>query len=132
MYALVCMIAGGVLERFPGLRVAFLEANCSWVPYLLWRLDEHYEHREHRVKISLPKKPSVYFKDQCFVAVEADEHQGVWVTSEIGDDNLVFSTDFPHEDSRFPNALDTFLKLGFRAESYKKILWDNCKRLYKI
>ena len=38
MYASVCMIMGGVLERFPGLRVAFLEANCSWVPYWLWRL----------------------------------------------------------------------------------------------
>jgi predicted TIM-barrel fold metal-dependent hydrolase len=132
MYALVCMIAGGVLERFPGLRVAFLEANCSWVPYLLWRLDEHYEHREHRVRNSLPKNPSAYFKAQCFVAVEADEHLGVWVASEIGDENLVFSTDFPHEDSRFPNALDTFLNLGFRADSVEKILWDNSKRLYNI
>ena len=35
MYASLCLISGGVLERFPGLRVGLLEANCSWVPYWL-------------------------------------------------------------------------------------------------
>ena len=35
--------AGGILERHPRLRVAFLEGNCSWVPFLLWRMDEHWE-----------------------------------------------------------------------------------------
>ena len=130
MYAMVCMIGGGVLERFPGLKVAFLEANCGWVPYWLWRLDEHHEHRETELKKTLPKRPSEYFKAQCYVSVEADEHQGVWVATQIGDDNIVFSTDFPHEDSRYPHALDTFLELGFPAETYRKILWDNTARYY--
>ena len=130
MYAMVCMISGAVLPRFPGLKVAFLEANCSWVPYWLWRLDEHYEHRERHLKKDLPDRPSEYFKAQCYVAVEADEHQGVWVAGEIGDDNIVFSTDFPHEDSRFPNAGKTFLELGFPEQSCRKILWDNSARLY--
>ena len=132
MYASVCMIMGGVLERFPGRRVAFLEANCSWVPYWLWRLDEHYEHREKRVKHKLPRMPSEYFKDHCFVAVEADEHMGGWVAEQIGDDNIVFSTDFPHEDSRYPHAVETFLELPFREESKRKILWDNSARLYGL
>ena len=35
--------AGGILERHPDLRVAFLEGNCGWVPFLLWRMDEHWE-----------------------------------------------------------------------------------------
>ena len=43
MMAAVSMIGGGVLERFPTLRVAFLEANCSWVPWLIWRMDDHFE-----------------------------------------------------------------------------------------
>jgi predicted TIM-barrel fold metal-dependent hydrolase len=43
MLATISMIGGGVLERHPNLRVAFLEGNCGWVPFLLWRLDEHYE-----------------------------------------------------------------------------------------
>src|SRR5213596_2617058 len=45
MQAAVDIIGGGVLARFPALRVGFLEGNCPWVPFLLWRLDEHYEWR---------------------------------------------------------------------------------------
>ena len=43
MLAAVDIVGGGVLERFPELTVAFLEGNCSWAPWLLWRLDEHWE-----------------------------------------------------------------------------------------
>ena len=43
MYACLSTINGGVCERFPGLRIAFLEGNCSWVPFWLWRMDEHWE-----------------------------------------------------------------------------------------
>jgi predicted TIM-barrel fold metal-dependent hydrolase len=43
MLALEAMTLGGVLERFPRLRVAFLEGNGSWLPFWLWRLDEHWE-----------------------------------------------------------------------------------------
>ena len=102
------------------------------MPYWLWRLDEHYEHREKRVKHKLPRMPSEYFKDHCFVAVEADEHMGGWVAEQIGADNIVFSTDFPHEDSRYPHAVETFLELPFREESKRKILWDNSARLYGL
>ncbi len=43
MVAAVSLIYGGVLERFPGLQVAFLEAGCGWVPFWLERMDDHYE-----------------------------------------------------------------------------------------
>src|SRR5438445_440085 len=43
MSAIASMTVGGVLERFPQLRVGFLEGNCSWLPWLLWRLDEHWK-----------------------------------------------------------------------------------------
>lgn len=132
MYASLCMIAGGVLERFPGLRVAFLEANCSWVPYWLWRLDEHYEHREKYVRAKLPLAPSAYFKRHCWASIEADETTGKYVLDWLGDDNIVFSTDFPHEDSRFPRAVETFCLQPYPEESKRKILWDNCARLYGL
>jgi predicted TIM-barrel fold metal-dependent hydrolase len=54
------------------------------------------------------------------------------VVAELGDDNLVISTDWPHDDSRYPHAIDTFLALPIPAGSKKKILWDNCARLYKL
>ena len=42
-FVTACLCGGGVLERFPDLRVALLEGNCSWAPWFLYRLDEHYE-----------------------------------------------------------------------------------------
>jgi len=51
----------------------------------------------------------------------------------IGDDNIVFSTDYPHGDSDFPHAVEEFLEMdGVSKESQKKILWDNCARLYGL
>ena len=44
MFASMSVIGGGVLERFPSLRVGFFEAGCSWLPYWLARLDDHYLH----------------------------------------------------------------------------------------
>jgi len=44
----------------------------------------------------------------------------------------VFSTDYPHSDSHFPEATHLFLKLPMSEESKRKILWDNCARLYDL
>ena len=43
MLAMGSLLTGGVFERFPGLRAAFLEASCSWAPAWLWNLDERVE-----------------------------------------------------------------------------------------
>jgi predicted TIM-barrel fold metal-dependent hydrolase len=52
---------------------------------------------------------------------------------ELGDENFVVSTDWPHDDSRYPHAIDTFLDLpDIAMESKAKILWDNCARLYNL
>ena len=132
MLAVISMIGGGVLERHPNLRVAFLEGNCSWVPFLLWRLDEHYEVTFRRPESKLTMKPSEYFKRQCFVSVEADEDFVKQVIDYMGDDTIVFSTDWPHGDSKYPHAVESFMKLPISAESKRKILWDNCARYYQI
>jgi predicted TIM-barrel fold metal-dependent hydrolase len=132
MLAVISMIGGGVLERHPDLRVAFLEGNCGWVPFLLWRLDEHYEVTFRRPDSQLTMKPSEYFRRQCFVSVEADEDFVKQVIEAIGDDTIVFSTDWPHGDSKYPHAVESFMKLPISDESKRKILWDNCARYYGI
>jgi predicted TIM-barrel fold metal-dependent hydrolase len=132
MLAVISMIGGGVLERHPNLRVAFLEGNCSWVPFLLWRLDEHYEVTFRRPDSPLTMKPSDYFKRQCFVSVEADEDFVKQVIEYMGDDTIVFSTDWPHGDSKYPHAVDAFMTLPISEKSKQKILWDNCARYYGI
>ncbi len=130
MMALGSFCAGGVLARHPKLRVAFLEGNCSWLPWVLWRLDEAVELDGDVWTKGLTMAPSEYFKRQCIVSVEPDEHIARSVIDQMGCDHLVFSTDYPHVDSRFPYAIDTFLKLPWSDEEKRKILWDNCASYY--
>jgi uncharacterized protein len=132
MAAVASMTAGGVLERFPRLGVAFLEGNGSWLPWLLWRIDEYWKMSKSGETGELQALPSEYFRRQCFISVDVDEDQVEWVVKQLGHDTLVFSTDYPHSDSHFPDATNLFLKLPIAESSTRKILWDNCARLYGI
>ena len=64
--ACVALLMGGVLERHPGLRVAFLESGCGWLPHWLERMDEHMSGWGHAIA-KLPLTPTEYFSRQCFV-----------------------------------------------------------------
>ena len=132
MLAVGSFCVGGVLERHPNLKVAFLEANCSWLPFLVWRMDEHWERQGDVYAPELKMAPSEYFKRQCFASAEADEDPIKYVVDYLGSDRLVFSTDFPHSDSKFPRSVDAFLELPIGDEDKGKILWDNCARYYGI
>jgi uncharacterized protein len=123
-------LGGGILERHPKLKVAFLEANCSWLPWLLWRLDEGYEREGDIFMPELTMAPSEYFKRQCFISIEPDEAPARHTIEELGCDHLVFSTDYPHGDSKYPHAVESFLKLSLSDDDKRKILWDNCARFY--
>jgi predicted TIM-barrel fold metal-dependent hydrolase len=132
MMALGSFCAGGILERHPKLRVGFLEANCAWAPWLLWRLDEAYEREADVFVPELKVAPSEYFKRQCWVSVEPDEEPAKYTIDWIGSDKIVFSTDYPHGDSKYPEAVLSFLKLGLSEEDTRKILWSNCTDLYNL
>jgi len=125
------LTGGGVLHRFPDLRVGLLEGNCGWAPWLLHRLDEHWEWVGNFDAPELDRPPSEYFRSNCFLSIEADELPARFYVDQFGDDNLVFSTDYPHGDSKFPVAVSSFLELpGLSDDARRKILWDNWARLY--
>ena len=132
MLAAVDIVGGGVLERFPNLTVAFLEGNCSWAPWLLWRLDEHYEMSAAYDHPDLKIAPSEYFRRQCYLSVECDEEPAGIVSRYGLEDNIVFSTDYPHADSKYPRSVERFLEMDLSDQARRKFLWDNCARLYKL
>jgi uncharacterized protein len=132
MAALGCFCAGGVFARHPNLRVAFLEANCSWLPWLLWRLDETWELEGDVWAPDVKMKPSEYFQRHCVVSIEPDEITATKIIEQIGTSNLVFSTDYPHGDSKYPEAVNHFLKLPLAHDIKQKILWDNCASYYAM
>ncbi len=132
MATAVSLCSGGVLERFPELRVALLEGNCSWAPWLFHRLDEHYEWVGAYEAPDLTLKPSEYFRRNCFLSVEADEEPARQYIEWFGDENLVFSTDYPHGDSKYPHAVEAFAKLPIPEVSQIRILGQNWSRLYDV
>ncbi|MBI3076934.1 MAG: amidohydrolase family protein [Deltaproteobacteria bacterium] len=131
--ALACMTAGGVLERHPGLRVVFLEAGCGWAPYWLERLDEHYEVM-HTLVPELPRKPSEYVRrGQCYFSCEGEEAGLPEVLGRLGEDVLVFASDYAHFDSKFPKSVKIMLERADLSEGAKrKILRENAARLYRL
>ena len=133
MEALGSFIIGGVLERFPRLRLALLEGNCSWLPWLLWRLEEQWEMYKERESVRLSLRPTEYFLRQCYASVEPSEGPAKYAVDALGDGNLVISTDYPHPDSSYPHSMDNFLALDqVGDDSKRKVLWDNCARLYDL
>jgi predicted TIM-barrel fold metal-dependent hydrolase len=126
------LVGAGILENHPNLRVAFLEANCSWIPWLLWRIDEAHERELDAYMPELTMKPSDLFKRQCWVSIEPDEEPAKYTIDYIGSDQIVFSTDYPHGDSRYPESVPAFLEMGISETAKRHILWDNCVRLYKV
>ncbi len=133
MLAMGGLIYSGAFDRHPALRAAFLEATCGWAPWWLWRLDEEQVKLGHADRVKLQRKPSDYFAGHCYVACDPDEVGVAAVVQALGPDNLVISTDWPHDDSLYPHAVDEFLAVeGISAEAKRKILWDNCKRLYGV
>ncbi len=89
MLAMATVLCGGVLEKFPKLRVAFLEAACGWAPYWIARLDEHYEKRTSEMP-NIKKKPSEYLEDgRCVISCDPDEEEIAQVVEGLGDDKIV-------------------------------------------
>ncbi len=132
MGAIASMATGGILERHPKLRCAFLEGTAGWLHWWLWRLDDHWEKFGTGCERQLSMMPSEYFKRQCYIALDVDEEPAVDVVNKLGAEYFVVSSDYPHGDGAFPEAIQQFLGLPFNAEQRRKILWDNCARLYGI
>lgn len=133
MMALLALIEGGVLERHPQLRVGFLESGCGWLPYWLWRLDREYEDLQWEVGDRVKMKPSDYFRRQCFIAVEPSETYLPKLLEELGADNLIFGSDYPHMDHK-PDVVADMVALEGRLSRkvLQKILWENPRRFYGL
>jgi predicted TIM-barrel fold metal-dependent hydrolase len=127
--ACLSLIAGGVLERFPLLKVAFMESGCGWLPYWLDRIDEHYDELDWLAP-DLKMMPSEYFRRQCFISVEAKDAQVAQVADAVGFDKLLFASDFPHYDAVFPGAVAAFVaNSGLKEAAAQAVLGANAANL---
>jgi len=126
-------IMGGVLERHPNLRVAFLESGAGWATYWPERMMSGINGGNRGLKVNgLGKAPIEYFQEQCFIAADQDDPAIPLVCDTVGEQVLLTATDFGHpEGYRYKTAAQDFMGLPRVAdETKKRILWDNGLRAY--
>ncbi len=132
MRNMAALIGSGVMDRHPDLRIATLEAGHGWLPFWIARLDEHAE----TIKAALPAlkhRPSEYvMSGRYFQSIEIPE--GAPLTNAVcdllGDEVLMYASDYPHGESHFPQSTGIVLGWDMPEPRRKKLLWDNATRLY--
>ena len=132
---MACMdlICAGVLEQYPRLRVAFLEAGGGWIAYWLARLDEFYDKIGHMVP-QAKLKPSEYFRRQCFCSCEPDDMALKAATALGVDEYLMWASDYPHYDCVFPGAVAELREqcAVLPEDARQKIMGTNAARCYGL
>jgi predicted TIM-barrel fold metal-dependent hydrolase len=81
--------------------------------------------------VELSMKPSDYVRRQAYVAAECDEDAVQYLVDYGLLDNLVFTTDYPHHDSPYPEGVSSFLRQPISDEAKRQILWDNAQQLFR-
>jgi len=94
-------ILSGTLERFPGLQIVFVEPGLYWIPGFLAGLDRKYHGAYDLSHLSMP--PSAYFH-RNMAATFMDDEVGLQARHLVGIENILWSTDFPHPATTWPNS----------------------------
>jgi uncharacterized protein len=132
MLASLSLICKGTLERHPRLQVVFLESGAGWLPYWLWRMDEHREILPFQVPW-LKMKPSDYFRRQCYISCEPDEDRLGATIEAIGEDRLLFASDYPHWDAKLSGSPQVIMdRTDISVDAKKKIMGQNAARLLRL
>jgi uncharacterized protein len=130
MAAATGMIMCGPCDRFPALRVGFLEAGGGWMAGLLDRMDRHFDDVNMN-DTELKTRPSEIFERQCFISFEPVENSLKHLASYIGPKNILWATDYPHVDG-FWGAVGMIEGMELQPEVQNEILSGGAKRFYKL
>ncbi len=133
MLSIVSIIANGVLDRFPKLKVGFLEAGVGFLPYWMERFDEKYQRRKSEME-PLKMLPSEYIKDRrCYFTCEGDESALPLVIEQFGDRCMMYASDYPHWDMEWPQSVSQVTRRkDITAQTKQKILADNARSFYRF
>ena len=125
-------ITSGLFDRYPKLRVVSVESGLGWVPYVLEQLT--WNVGEMMPGNTLRKTPHEYFRDHFYVCYWFETLGPTKLMEEIGTDNILFETDFPHPTSLYPGVQEHIEKtLGaYDFETRKRVLQDNAAGLYHL
>jgi len=125
------MVFGGVLERFPKLKIVSAENDVSWLPHFMYRLDHGYDRLRHFENVNLSMMPSEYVKRQVWATFQFED---VWIDTRGRYDisKVMWSSDYPHTDSPWPRSKEYIEEHfgGAPADIIEKVVGGNAAALY--
>lgn len=124
---------GGIFDRHPGLRVAFVEAGISWVAGMLHDADMIYESFHRIIQPKLSHSPSWYWFNHCYATFMTDP-TGLELLHRVGADRVMWSADYPHIESTYGYSRAAIAAV-FKAtslENAQKILGKTAIELYNL
>ncbi len=130
---IVNMCASGVFERFPKLRVATIEANAGWVPFVMQSMDEAYRKHHFWVRPKLKMLPSEYYRQNCYASFGEDEVAMHLMEIYGLEDNLMWANDYPHQEGSWPHSAEAIERtFGDRLSetTRAKVLGLNAARVF--
>jgi predicted TIM-barrel fold metal-dependent hydrolase len=127
------LVFGGVLARWPDLRVVSVEAYVGWLPFVAEYMDHAYRVHRYWNDLGLPELPSVYLRRQVY-ATFIEDPVGLRERHVLGVDNLMWSSDYPHGESTFPDSRGFVARqfAGVPADETRKMVCENARRLYRL
>ena len=130
------MIFSGVFERYPKLQVGAIEFEISWIPYFMGSIDNYYKEREmgvHGRRFNGDVVPSDFVRSNVFFSFQEDD-LGIQLRHQIGVDNLLWASDYPHAESTFPRSREIVERIlqGVPEDEKAKIAGGNTARLYSF
>ena len=128
------IILSGVFERYPKLKVGAIEFEILWAPYFTGRIDNAYKERWTGIRGRRFKGealPSDFFRSNIFISFQEDD-LGIQLRHEVGVENLMWASDYPHAESTFPRSREIVERIlqGVPEEEKAKIAGGNTARLY--
>ena len=129
MRAIAAFFGAGIMDRHPNIRFCVLESGFGWLPFWAARMDDQSIYMSYAVPQNLMRKPSEYMTSGRFFAslvIHEGEKMTKMVTDFLGDSVLMYSSDYPHAESRFPESTDQVLAWkSLKPDIVRKIMWDN-------
>jgi predicted TIM-barrel fold metal-dependent hydrolase len=128
------IILSGLLDRHPTLNFVSVESGVGWVPFILDALDYEMSENAPNDLEKLSMMPSEYFKRQLYATFWFERNNVPSLIHSVGEDNVLFETDFPHPTCLYPKPLDTVAdKMSALTPAVqRKILGENAARLYRL
>ena len=128
------MCSSGVLERFPNINFALIEAGIGWIPWVLEAMDEAYRKHHFWVRPKLQGLPSDYFRAHGYASFQEDP-VGLDLAEARGlEGNFLWANDYPHHEGSWPHSAQAIERTmgGLSEPSRAKILGLNADKLFKF